>query len=135
MLSKPIPQPKPKPGPAHAAAKRARRSLDELESQKVRERSAGRCEVWVQCIATWKDGGPAYVPGQSIVRCDRRATEVMHLLGGKNRGRGQSALAEHKLHGCHQCHRDIDGDLGGKKLVRFSGGMIPHYTDVYRRIE
>lgn len=132
-LTKPVAQPKPKRGPAHAAAKRARVSLDEKESEKVRERSGGRCEVWTECVAIWTAGGPQYVPGTSIVRCGRQATEVMHLIGGKNRGRNQSALAEHKLHGCHECHREIDGDLGGKKLVRI-GGVVPHYTDSYRRV-
>jgi hypothetical protein len=32
-----------------------------------------------------------------------------------------------------QCHLDITGDIGGKKLILVKAGALPHYTDVYKR--
>lgn len=87
-------------GPRHvkviAKAKTARKTRDEAESDKVRLRSGGRCEIEVR--------------GQ---RCRKRAVHVHHRLGGiGQRGRGESALAKHKDHACEGCHAKIgDGDL------------------------
>jgi hypothetical protein len=87
-------------GPRHckviAKVKTARKSRDEAESDKVRERSGGRCEIVV-----------------NGVRCRRNGRQVHHRLGGNGqRGRGESALAKHKDHSCDPCHKKItDGDL------------------------
>ena len=101
-------------------------AIDRAESAKVRKRSEGRCEVKEQRILF--DGYPA------AVRCPHQAVHVMHLIGGRGkRGRGISALKEHKLHGCAQHHREIDGDIGGKKLRRI-GGDVPLWSDPYERV-
>jgi hypothetical protein len=110
---------------------RTRRSidlaLDRAESKIVKWRSEGRCEVFVfhhpdvrlSLSAQW--------------RCPNPATEVHHMIGGNGRkGRGISACADRKQHVCHQCHVDITGGVGGKKLIRI-GGMVPHFTDAYER--
>lgn len=69
-------------------AKKAWQDIDEKESQKVRKRSGGRCEVI-----------------EAGRRCPRRAFHVHHQKGGRGvRGRGESALAQHKTHACVQCH-------------------------------
>lgn len=68
---------------------------DRVESVKVKARSKGRCEVTI-----------------AGVRCKRRAFEVHHHKGGwKVRGRGDSALAQHKTHACSDCHRLITGKV------------------------
>lgn len=109
-----------------SAKKRAQQALDRRESAKVRERSGGRCEVCVQVgVVEWA--------GAYAWRCMQLATQVHHMIGGRGqRGVGISALADHKQHVCDQCHRDITGDIGGKKLIRV-GGLMPHWTDWYRR--
>lgn len=119
-----LPQPKPR---AAALEKQDRRlkleRIDERESVKVRRRSGGQCEV-VEIAECW--------PG--TWRCTRRAEHVMHLIGGRGRrGVGISALQEHKLHGCAEHHREIDGGIGGKRLKRI-GGVVPVYSDPYRRV-
>lgn len=87
-------------GPRHVKvikkAKVARLTKDEEESEKVKKRSGGRCEIRV-----------------NNVRCGRRAFHVHHRKGGNGqRGRGDSALAANKDHACAQCHKQItDGDL------------------------
>jgi len=88
--------PKPRPQMAVAdAQKRDWQAIDKAESAKVKARSRGRCEVT-----------------QGFVRCPRRATEVHHHIGGwKRRGRGESALAEHKSHVCERHHREITGHV------------------------
>ena len=112
--------PKPKETKRIRTMKDEDKTIDRRESAKVRVRSGGQCEVWEHA-------------GQVGARCQRRAVHVMHLIGGRGkRGRGISALAEHKLHGCATCHRAIDGDIGGKTLKRI-GGVIPRWTDTYRR--
>jgi hypothetical protein len=82
--------------------RKARQSKDEKESEKVKQRSGGRCEAFiyshpdvrVDLTASW--------------RCHRRAVHVHHILGGNGtRGRGPSALAVNKLHVCVKCHSDI----------------------------
>lgn len=98
--------------------RKTRRSKDERESDKVRDRSDGRCEISVI-------GEPA---------CRRKAVHVHHMIGGRMRGRGVSALAHHKQAACEPHHRDITGTVGGKKLKR-EGGEVPFYTDRYRRLK
>ncbi len=75
-----------------AQRKQARVSIDARESDKVRERSKGICEVTIAGAG----------------RCRRRAWQVHHHKGGIGvRGRGESALAQHKSHVCNHCHSDI----------------------------
>ena len=97
-------------------ARKVRRSKDERESDKVRARAGGRCEISVI-------GEPA---------CRRKAEQVHHLIGGRMRGRSISALADHKQAACGPHHRDITGTVGGQKLKR-DGGPVPFWTDRYRR--
>lgn len=82
------------------------KARDAAESRIVKARSGGRCEVTI-------DGA----------RCPRRAAQVHHQIGGwKRRGRGASALAEHKTHACAACHRLITGDVGiGQALAHVAG--------------
>lgn len=104
--------------------KKANQAADRKSNKAVKERSGGRCEVKVlsEVLAEWH------------WRCQRAATQVHHLIGGRGkRGIGISALAEHKQHVCDQCHLAITGDIGGKKLIRV-GGVIPHWTDRYKRV-
>lgn len=80
--------------------------VDRMESDKVKARSKGQCEVIERGL-----------------RCDRRAFEVHHHIGGwKRRGRGASAFAENKTHCCSDCHADITGNvlehLGGNRYRR-----------------
>jgi hypothetical protein len=88
--------PKPRPRLLEKADDdREWKDLDEDESEKVKRRSGGRCEVTV-----------------AGVRCVRRAFEVHHQIGGwKLRGRGESALAANKTHACIKCHRLITGNV------------------------
>lgn len=97
--------------------RKARRSKDERESDKVRERSGGRCEVVV-----------------GSKRCHRASREVHHMLPGRSRLKGVAVLAQHKQHVCSACHADITGPLGGKRLIRV-GGAVPWFTDSYRRVK
>lgn len=92
---------------------------DEQESEQVKARSTGRCEVWVD------------VNRKVSWRCKRRALHVHHMLGGNGvRGRGESAKAIRKQHACADCHSDI----GNRVLVRIGDGE-PHFTDHYRRVK
>ena len=112
----------PKRGKHMRTKRDADKALDRAESQRVRRRSRGRCEVQIHLQAL---GG---------LRCNSPAVHVMHLIGGRGkRGRGLSALAVHKLHSCAQHHREIDGGIGGKKLKRIGGG-VPMWTDWYERV-
>ena len=101
--------PKPRPQLLERDEREAdREARDKAESRKVKARSRGRCEVTV--------GG---------IRCDRRASEVHHHIGGwKRRGRGASALAENKTHACGEHHRQITGHvlehLGGNRYKRIA---------------
>lgn len=109
---------------AKGPLQKVRAALDTAGSDQVRARSEGRCEVhWFG------------VSGRIEYRCDRRAVHVHHMIGGRGkRGIGVSALAEHKQHVCDECHREIGGDVGGKTLKRI-GGVVPHWTDRYARVE
>jgi len=70
-------------------------AIDEAESDKVRARSGGRCEVTV-----------------AGARCLRRGFEVHHHIGGwRRRGRGPSALARNKTHACSKCHGLITSNV------------------------
>ena len=114
------------PKPALKKRRHPDAAIDRRESAKVRKRSEGRCEVRERLVEL--------LERISTFRCAKRAEHVMHLIGGNGkRGRGISALAEHKLHGCADHHREIDGDIGGKKLKRI-GGLVPLWTDVYERV-
>jgi hypothetical protein len=45
-----------------------------------------------------------------MVRCQRRASENHHLIGGiGRRNKGRSILAEHRLDVCQRCHEEITG--------------------------
>jgi hypothetical protein len=90
----PIPKGKPKMLEKEESD-RVWQRLDKTESEKVKRRSRGICEVTV-----------------GRVRCHRRAFEVHHHIGGwKLRGRGPSALAKNKTHACSDCHREITGNV------------------------
>lgn len=94
-------------GKPHAAvigkAKSERETRDRKESEKVKLRSLGQCEVIVKGS-----------------RCRRRAFEVHHHEGGNGRrGRGTSALAQNKTHMCNQCHRRFNA----KELLHVKGNV------------
>ena len=87
-----------KPRPAkleRADRKTAREKADKAESDKVKARSGGRCEMRVdRAVAN--------------LRCQRRAVHIHHMIGGwGKRARGISTLAANKLHLCNRCHSDI----------------------------
>jgi len=103
---------------AKAARTRTREAQDEAESAKVKIRSKGQCEV------VWELKTAAS-------RCDHRATEIHHLIGGwGRRARGESLRAERKLHACGRCHQLITSHR-----LRRIGGEMPHYTDVFVRVK
>jgi hypothetical protein len=82
--------PKPFPQVFERQARRTcQQARERQENSKVRARSGGRCEV---------------VLGET--RCRKAGREIHHLLGGHGRrGRGDSALATHKVHTCVAHHR------------------------------
>lgn len=88
--------------PSLATERRKRKSRrmkpDRDSNAIVKERSGGRCEtVWVHQYAQ---------VGVGTVRCPNSAVHIHHKLGGHGvRGRGESALAENKLHLCLDCHK------------------------------
>jgi hypothetical protein len=88
-----------------------RAATDEQESDKVKARSKGQCEVIEAIPNAWSK------KSFTLKRCPKRALHVHHLLGGIGvRGRGKSALADNKLHLCPDCHSDIHAHV----LVKFS---------------
>ena len=94
--------------------RKRRESVDDRESQKVRKRSGGKCEISVV-------GEPP---------CPRRACHVHHMLGGIGvRGRGESAKSARKQSACLPHHEQITG----KRLQRI-GPALPHFKDRYRRV-
>lgn len=105
--------PKGKPIGVVTEQRRAdRKSRDERESDKVRKRSGGRCEI------------------KAPNRCERRGVHCHHMLSGMGvRGRGESALAIRKQMACEKCHSLITS----KKLRRL-GGDPPVWTDSYFRV-
>lgn len=101
------------------AVRKQRRSRDERGSDEARDRSGGKCEIKVI-------GEPT---------CRVRAAEIHHMIGGRMRGRGASALAQHKQHACERHHKQITGELGnGKTLERVGDPQTPWFTDKYRRL-
>lgn len=110
--------PKPRPAALERKDRRtARTSKDEKESEKVKVRSGGQCEVVVD------DRTP-------FGRCVRRAFHVHHMLGGHGvRARGESAKAIRKQHVCPDHHTAI-----GNHTLRRIGGVTPHWQDPYERV-
>jgi len=105
--------------------RQANQAKDRAANALVKERSGGRCEVVVEVYV-----GASY----GRFRCERASNAIHHLISGRGqRGIGESVKAERKLDVCNICHRDIHGGVGGKKLIRI-GGVVPHYTDRYRRV-
>lgn len=101
------------------------KAADKKGSEEVKLRSGGRCEVR-EVVTT----GMSY----GFFPCFRRAAHIHHMLDGIGvRGRGPSCLPEHKQAVCPVHHREIHGDVGGKKLQLVQSGPLPVYTDVYRR--
>ena len=97
-----------------AARARLQAKIEREENAKVVARCDGMCEVVLTAM------------------CPAAGTQIHHMLGGwKLRGKGRSALAEHKQLVCDWHHRAITGDVNNK-LVRV-GGPVPHWTDHYRR--
>ena len=82
--------PKPFPQVFERQARRAcQQARERQENTTVKVRSGGQCEV---------------VLGKT--RCQKAGREIHHLLGGHGRrGRGDSALATHKVHSCVHHHR------------------------------
>lgn len=79
-----------------------REDIDQKESDKVKARSGGRCELVESTPNAWSKYS------FTLSRCKKRAIHIHHMLGGHGvRGRGKSALAENKLHLCPDCHADI----------------------------
>ena len=63
------------------------------------------------------------------------AIQVHHMISGRGRRNvGLSASAEHQQHVCAQCHRDITGGIGGRRLVLRPAGPVPVWTDQYERV-
>lgn len=84
-------------------------TTDKQEREKCHVRSGGRCEV--------KETRP-WGQYRFFLRCERRATENHHLIGGTGRrNKGRSILAAHRLDTCDRCH----GDITGKVLVPVDG--------------
>ena len=91
-----IPKPRPRALEKQDRLKR-KQSVEDRENKAVRARSEGRCEVRLRHLdmdlQAWRS------------RCERRASEIHHMLGGSGRrGVGESAKAENKLHVCGPCH-------------------------------
>lgn len=109
--------PKSQPGKRMRTRKQIQQAADRKGSAACRARSGGRCEVFV-LSTDWKDDVLYFLahgrhPGPAG-RCQQRAGHVHHQMSGIGvRGRGQSALAAHKLHVCATCHHDIHA----KRLV------------------
>lgn len=105
---------------AKAQRTAARLATDDEESDKVKVRSGGRCEV----VWHWRRA-------RRVMRCDKRAVHVHHMIGGwGKRARGKSILAEHKQHVCAECHENIGGHL-----LRRIGDAVPLWTDDYERVD
>lgn len=111
--------PKPRAAALERADRRkARQTVDERESDKVKARSGGQCEVRFQ------------VGAFAVAHCGRRAFHVHHMLGGIGvRAIGRSALAAHKQHVCSRCHSAI-----GAHILQRVGGDPPMWTDTYRKL-
>lgn len=118
-------RPQPKPAPKLLAKRKAKASVettDRTERQKCHARSGGQCEVY--------ETSP--VMRGVAMRCERRARQNHHLIGGiGRRNRGRSILAAHRLDTCDRCHEDITGNV----LVPVDGTKKEHAATVrYERI-
>lgn len=102
-------QPKPKP---RLLDKRQRAAdvvkVDRKQRELCHVRSGGRCEVW-----TDRTAGTSVAPLMIWpYRCERRANENHHLIGGiGRRNKGRSILAAHRLDVCDRCHEEITGKV------------------------
>jgi hypothetical protein len=103
-----------------AAKTKKRLATDDEESDKVKARSKGQCEVvWFGRKA------------RRVQRCTKRGSQVHHMIGGwGKRARGISILADHKQHVCDHCHPLITGHV-----LRRVGGDLPLWTDEYERVD
>lgn len=104
---------------AKDARTRLREGVDDEENLLVKARSGGQCEiVWeLKTVAE---------------RCtNRSAPGVHHMIGGwGRRARGESLKAERKQDVCQRCH-----DLITSHRLRRIGAEMPHYTDIYVRVQ
>lgn len=109
------------PAKVEKATRTAKRlKTDDEESDAVKERSKGQCEV--QWFGT---------KARKLQRCQRRASQIHHMVGGwGKRARGISILREHKQHVCDHCHPLITG-----KVLRRVGGDVPMWDDEYERVD
>lgn len=100
--------------------KKTRLATDGEESDAVKVRSGGRCEV------VWFGRKE-----RRVRRCVKRASQVHHMIGGwGKRARGPSILAKHKQHVCDTCHPLITG-----RVLRRIGADLPLWTDEYERAD
>jgi hypothetical protein len=102
--------PKP-PIRSRATRRRAAERRDARQSERVRERSGGRCEVVTDR------------------RCTRPAQEIHHL----RKPRLVHPEPEAKQHVCTQCHLWITGPIGGRVLQIISDGAAT-WSDKYERL-
>ena len=110
-------QPKPRPRKLEKADRVAElKEFDDAESVKAKRRADGRCEIDVLGVG----------------RCTRRDVQTHHMIGGiGRRGRGASALAQHKQRTCAGCHAQITGNV--YRLVK--KGRLPLWSDKYEEVE
>ena len=97
------PQPRPRPHLLTKYDRQAQRDkIDREERAKCKARSGGRCEVRSGFV---QPGQPA---AAITIRCQQRAVENHHLIGGiGRRNAGRSILAAHRLDVCKVCHAEI----------------------------
>jgi hypothetical protein len=96
-------QPKPRPKLLDKYDRqRERDKTDREERAKCKARSGGQCEVVVDAYTMVNFINPR------SVRCQQRAVENHHLIGGiGRRNQGRSILAKHRLDVCKVCHAEI----------------------------
>ena len=104
----------PKGTPQKVAREARRKAIvarDLKGSRQAKGRADGRCEAVVNHL-----------------RCPWQGRHVHHMISGiGKRGRGVSALAEHKQYVCFGHH-----ELIHKENIKRIGGEVPHYTDTYQ---
>jgi len=122
MLMNAQPKPRPRLLERREAASKVK-TQDQIERAKCHVRSGGRCEV----IEVFHSGSGWPLSVVPPVRCQRRATENHHLIGGSGRrNTGRSIMAAHRLDVCQRCHQDITG----KVLVPVDGTKKEHAATV-----
>lgn len=98
-----LPNACPKPRPKLLDKRQRQAAVDKVDREQrtiCRARSGGRCEV-IEAFIT--------MPHR---RCDRRASENHHLIGGSGRrNKGASLYSPHRLDVCQRCHEDITGKV------------------------